>query len=130
MALKQGSNSYTYPQIQWLTNHQIEDKLNHGLKTIGMPAPMDSTSTMQTSYAMLMKRGSFLEMMRYSYNYSKGAAHGMPGQISVIMNFQDGSVHQIGSLFKEGVDYLAWLSNGVREQDKQHVLDTFNPFKE
>ncbi len=127
--MKKDSNSYSYPQIRGLTNHQAEETLNHVLKTIGEPASLDSTSTMQTSYSMLMKRGSFLEMMLYSYNYAKGAAHGMPGQIPVMMNLQDGSVYQIGALFKNGANYLSRLSDGVRAQDKQHVLDTFSPFQ-
>lgn len=120
--------TYVYPRLEGLPNQSVERKLNAYLKKIGTPAPTTSHDSMNTTYGLLMQRGPLLELMMDSYDYPQGAAHGMPGQMALMINLSDGTVYNISDLFKSGANYLARLSNGVRAQDKQHVLDTFSKF--
>lgn len=129
VTLKQGSDTYHYPQIIGMANLKRQQALNQALRTAGTPKPsVRATDAMQSSYTLLLKRGAFYEVMLSSYETYPGAMQGLPGRTIILMNLQSGALYRIRDLFKPYSDYLAVLSAGVREADTHHMLDIYRPF--
>lgn len=127
-------NDVSYPQIVGLPNPSVENSVNqylqqHSLYTANANDPGANLAHTYTSdYNVVWRQGNVVNIMLNSYYYPQGAAHGMPGQESIMLDLRTGKIYQIADLFKSGSPYLKRISDLVRQQDSGHELDSFQTF--
>lgn len=115
-----------YPQLAGLASSQVEHKLNALLKTESVIQPKPG-ETYTSRYHVDFYQGDILNISISGYDYT-GGAHGMPNESSYIFNLNTGKQYAMKDLFQANKDYLSKISDLVRGQDKQKILDSFQKF--
>ncbi len=111
-----------YPQIEGMRDRAAEARLNRRLKELSQVKPVPGNVQLDYSYtgdfevAFFRKRLVVLELIGYHYPF--GAAHGMPSQIYVNADLEDGTIYRLQDLFLPGSPYVQVLSDIVANQIK------------
>lgn len=127
-------NDISYPQIVGMSETSVESRVNqylkqHSVYTANSNDPGTTIPHTYTSdYNVVWRQGNVVNILLNSYYYSQGAAHGMPGRESIMLDIRTGKIYHIADLFKPGSPYLQRISDLVRQQDTEHVLNSFQTF--
>ncbi len=108
-----------YPQIDGLADKTIQDNINEELKSIFTDSRNrltvdDMISVKDTFTAKLMN--NLLIIRKDGYDYSFGAAHGMPIREYYYIDLKDGSFYLLKNLFKEDSDYASKINELITNE--------------
>lgn len=127
---KKPEQKVAYPQLSGLPNAGVQQRINALLREKAAYQP-EADSRPLISYAneyrVTLQSGSILNILYKNYAFT-GGAHGMPHQTSLLLDLTDGKRYALKDLFQPGADYQQTISQIIKQQDKDHQLDTFQPF--
>lgn len=110
-----------YPQVQGMADERLQANVNRKLRELSQvkDVPQGQLDYSYTGdFSVPFYRGKLLVLKLEGYNYPFGAAHGMPTQVYVHLNLENGNMYSLKDLFKPDSDYVTVLSNIVGEQIK------------
>ena len=127
------SQKVVYPEVQGLPNASVQAQINALLRKNSIYVPTKNYTkpnsyTWNSSYNVVFEQGDIVNFLLSSYFYATGAAHGMPGRTSLIVNLKTGQVYSMKDIFQPGSAYLKAVSQVVASEDTNHTLDTFQKF--
>ncbi len=119
-----------YPELTGLANKPVQDKINAALKNdFFADYQGDPEATLNADYEVMYHKQDVLNLMGYFYEYPLGAAHGMPGRTSVILNLANGNVYHLKDLFKPGSGYKEKINKIIKEQFAKKQDDLLGEFE-
>lgn len=125
-----GGMVIVYPQVKDLKDEDIEKKINSVLAAdfnINYKPNQDETLTVK--YDVQYFKGDILNILENSYSYYKGAAHGNPGRISIIINMKTGESYTLADLFKKDNGYIDRISENIKKQILEKQVPFITEFK-
>lgn len=129
-----------YPQIKGMENNKVEEVANKKLKEksnvkyIGNKEELDYSYVGQ--FAVEFFKNELLVLKLSAYNYSFGAAHGMPTEVYAHIDLIHGTFYELKNLFKQNSNFVEVLSNIIKKQiedkgpDSGIWLDQYKGIKE
>ncbi|MBS4538153.1 WG repeat-containing protein [Clostridium sp. D2Q-11] len=109
-----------YPQIRGMKNEDTQKEVNNRLKELSKVIPIDNEKQLDYSYTGTFSVEFFkchlLVLKLEAYNYTFGAAHGMPSQVFPHIDLISGEFYQLEDLFKEDSNYVKVLSDVISYQ--------------
>jgi hypothetical protein len=121
-----------YPQIKRLENPKVQDKINDAIKNyidVFKEEIKDFDNEVLelrnygfrwnyqacVNYDLEYNKNGILSIVFTDYTYT-GGAHGLSRKESFTFNLENGEEYSLDGIFKEGVDYIAKLDNGIKEK--------------
>ncbi|UOF91289.1 DUF3298 domain-containing protein [Fodinisporobacter ferrooxydans] len=117
-----------YPELSGLSDPSVQSQINSILKKQAVINSLSDVVEYRSNYRIQFHRGNILNLVFHSYLYT-GGAHGLPTKTSLIINLSSGAVYSLSDLFKPNSDYIGKLSDMIKQQDTNHILDSFSPFQ-
>ena len=110
-----------YPQVLGMDNKEIQEMVNEKLKeSYGANKAIDSHVQLESSYQgdfdVTLYKEDLVEFLQEGYDYTFGAAHGMPTKIYYHVDLKSGEFYQLEDLFKKDSNYVEILSGIIRKQ--------------
>jgi hypothetical protein len=119
-----------YPQVQDLQDAAAEKKINSVLAAdFNTNYRTNQDETFTVKYDVQRIQGDILNIIENSYSYYKGAAHGNPGRISIIINMKTGESYTLGELFKKDDKYIDVISAIIKKQVAEKQVPLISEFK-
>ncbi|BAF60542.1 predicted secreted protein [Pelotomaculum thermopropionicum SI] len=134
-----------YPQIEGLDDKVVQDGINstfkelagaarnEGLKNAGAMEQDNSgyagsPNKCETyfDYRLKYNQNGFLSVVFVNYQYA-GGAHGLTAQTSHTFNLKTGEEYRLGDLFKNGADYVSFISGIVSGEIKERMAEGLLP---
>ena len=129
-----------YPQIKGMESNKIEDLVNKRFKEKSQLKHIDNKEELDYNYfgqfAVEFFKKELLVLQFSSYNYSFGAAHGMPTEGYAHVDLTSGRFYELEDLFKQNSNFVSVLSDIIRKQienmgtDSGIWLDQYKGIKE
>lgn len=129
-----------YPEVRGMQDSNLENKVNNQLKILSQVKPVKENIQLEYSYLGNFKieffKKKLLILELNGYNYTFGAAHGMPSKIYTNIDLVTGQFYELKDLFKKDSNYVKVLSDIIGEIIKndpeyEYVFpDTYKGIKE
>jgi uncharacterized protein YxeA len=113
-----------YPYIEGLKNTQVQEKVNQQLKLLFTQYRLDlkEEDGLTVSDKFMPNRKNDLIIISMSgYDYSFGAAHGMPLKEYYYIDINSGKFYQLSDLFKVDSDYQLKINEIISEQINKKI---------
>lgn len=142
--MKYKPNKYVlvnYPKIEGLKDNQIESKINEEIENIFTQYRKDlkeeDALSVEVDYSVEL-RGNLLTIIMTGYDYSFGAAYGMPFMEYNYIDISTGEFYHLKDLFKVDSDYTSKLNELINieidirlaEDENSYFSDAFTGIKE
>ncbi len=115
-----------YPKIEGLKDIEIQEQVNEQLETIFTQYRIDSKEedglTVNDSFIPTLKKNLIIISMR-GYDYSFGAAHGMPLRENYFIDINTGKFYKLNDLFKPGSDYETKINEIISDEINKRMKD-------
>lgn len=130
-----------YPKIEGLKDSQIESKINEEVENIFIQyrkeLKEEDALSVEVDYSVEL-RGDLLTIIMTGYDYSFGAAYGMPVMEYNYININTGEFYHLKDLFKVDSDYTSKLNELINieidkrldEDENSYFSDAFTGIKE
>jgi hypothetical protein len=135
-----------YPQIDGLVDQAVQDNINSVLKEIAMAAKNESLKNAEEmqkelipgytgspnkwesyfDYRLKYNQNGLLSVVFQDYRYT-GGAHGLTVQSSHTFNLNTGAEYKLKDLVKSDADYVAFISDIVRDEMHARVKEGILP---
>jgi len=128
-----------YPQIEKLNDKNVEDRINSILRKaaeaardegqsnadlIGEETDMSAISPNKYEtyfdYRLKYNQNGLLSVVLLNYQYT-GGAHGITVQSSYTFDLKTGEVYKLKDLMKADADYVAFISNAVKQKIDERI---------
>lgn len=111
-----------YPQLEGMRNKQTQNSVNAKLRELSLIKPVKPDVQLESSYngdfSVEFFRKNLLVLELDAYDFTFGAAHGMPSRVYPHVDLISGELYGLKDLFKTGSDYVKVLSDIIGEQIK------------
>lgn len=122
--VKNKLDNIMYAQVSGLPDTKVEQSINAMLTVSPKRLKLMNPNDIYTgSYQLLYQAGNLLELEYDGYDYPQGAAHGEPSRDIKLINLATGQTYDIADLFKAKSGYLQTISQQVKKEDRQSVLN-------
>ena len=117
-----------YPEVKGMQNSKIEDVVNKKLKEKSQVKHIHSKEELDYGYvgqfAIEFFQKDLLGLQLTAYNYSFGAAHGMPTEVYAHVDLTCGRFYELKDLFKQSSDFVEILSEIIRKAIEDGGVDS------
>lgn len=121
-SVQQNMNSRIFHLANSLINEQIRRLVNQGYEDI-------TRLFMQGWYEIKNNQRGILSLSLGNYTFPFPAANGFTVIKSLTFNIQDGTIYQLGDLFKPNSNYVKVLSDIIEEQIKKRDIPLISEYK-
>ncbi|WP_183192346.1 WG repeat-containing protein [Brevibacillus fluminis] len=127
----QSEDSYMYyPQVTGLKDTKLQDALNKTLVEKFAPKIEEEPDlSFSSDYRVVFQKNNILNIIGDSYSYYIGAAHGMPGRDSVVLDMATGKTIGLKDLFKAGSDYKKVSNTVIKDGFKSMEMPLLEDFE-
>lgn len=134
-----------YPQIDGLTNETVQDGINRMFKEAADEARQEGLKNAEEKekasasgygspnryetyfdYSLKCNQKGLLSVVLMNYQYT-GGGHGSMVQSSYTFNLNTGEEYKLKDLFKDDVDYVAYINNTVKDTIVERVRGEILP---
>jgi len=109
-----------YPEFSGLADSQVQAKLNKELENLAIAenpkADEEYESTYESNFEVDFHTSGLVSIKMSGYDYTLGAAHGMPLMDYYHISLKTGKFYSLSDLFKKGSNYKQKLNAIVKKQ--------------
>ncbi len=113
-----------YPQVEGLSDANVQNQINEQLETTFVEPRANITKedgmNVSDSFVATLKYNLLIISMS-GYDYSNGAAHGMPIQNNYFIDTVNGQFYELKDLFKQGSDYKTPINEFIKKKIEESI---------